>query len=64
MTFLVTLLNPSPSHFVLSLAQRNAEERLSSLNSVSVPVSFDDLLHLLDRVRTGGKDEEDWNLRL
>lgn len=61
---LVALLDSSPGDLVLTLAQRNTEERFSSLDPVSIAIALDDLFHLLNRIGTWGKNEEDGNLGL
>jgi len=50
MSLFVAFFDPSAGDFVLALAQRDAEERFAGLDSVSIPVSFYDLLDLFHRV--------------
>ena len=49
---------------ILALAQGDTEEGLANLNTVSVAVTLNELLHLLNGVGTGGQDEEYRNLVL
>jgi hypothetical protein len=64
MSFFVSLLYSSTSNFVLTLTKRNTEEWFSSFNSVSISISFNDLLNLFHRIWTRWKNEENRDLRL